>query len=137
MATLTIKNGQLVKSKLNTDYLIDSEAIVKTKWGLKTQQFHKVNLMCLSPNYWSDNKGNKHYFFMLEDCKSEDTLRGFHIENLKADLKPHRKVLEILAFKNQIEPDPTKEQLCGIGFNATIADELIAMVDNKIYKIVF
>ena len=93
--------------------------------------------MCLSPNYWSDNKGNKHYFFMLEDCKSEDTLRGFHVENLKADLKPHRKVLEILAFKNQIEPDPTKEQLCGIGFNATIADELIAMVDNKIIKIVF
>lgn len=137
LATLTIKNGQLVKSELNTDYLIDSEAIVKTKWGLKTQQFHKVNLMCLSPNYWSDNKGNKHYFFMLEDCKSEDTLRGFHVENLKADLKPHRKVLEILAFKNQIEPDPTKEQLCGIGFNATIADELIAMVDNKIIKIVF
>lgn len=137
LATLIIKNSQLVESELNTKYLVDSEAVVKTKWGLKTQQFHKVNLMCLSPNYWSDNKGNKHYFFMLEDCKSEDTLRGFHVENLKADLKPHRKVLEILAFKTQIEPDPTKDQLCGLGFNATIADELIVMADNKVIKIVF
>lgn len=137
LATLIIKNSQLVESELNTKYLVDSEAVVKTKWSLKTQQFHKVNLMCLSPNYWSDNKGNKHYFFMLEDCKSEDTLRGFHVENLKADLKPHRKVLEILAFKTQIEPDPTKDQLCGLGFNATIADELIAMADNKIIKIEF
>lgn len=137
LATLIIKNSQLVESELNTKYLVDSEAVVKTKWSLKTQQFHKVNLMCLSPNYWSDNKGNKHYFFMLEDCKSEDTLRGFHVENLKVDLKPHRKVLEILAFKTQIEPDPTKDQLCGLGFNATIADELIAMADNKVIKIVF
>lgn len=31
----------------------------------------------LSPNYWDDQSiGNKHYFFMLEGCRSSEKLEG-------------------------------------------------------------
>lgn len=40
--------------------------------------------------------GNKHYFFMLEGCKSPVSLRSFHNENLNAELLGHRKVMEVL-----------------------------------------
>jgi hypothetical protein len=93
-------------------------------YGLETNQFHKVNLVCLSPNHWEDNSvGNKHYFFMLDGCKCPTAIRGFHNENLLPELAQHRMVLEVLGATNMIEP--AKKQLSGLGFNATVRDELI------------
>ena len=44
-----------------------SRTVSKEKWGLKTNQFHRVNLLALSPNHWPDNAvGNRHHFFFLE-----------------------------------------------------------------------
>lgn len=110
--------------------LIDSKSISKEIYGLETNQFHKVNLVCLSPNHWdTNNVGNKHYFFMLDKCKSPVAIRGFHNENLLPELAEHRKVFEILGTTNMIQS--TDKQLSGLGFNATVKDELIVKLSGS------
>lgn len=104
-------------------------------YGLETNQFHKVNLVCLSPNHWDGNKvGNLHYFLMLEGCKSPVSIRSFHNENLLPELAAHRKVLEVLATTNMIEP--AKKQLSGLGFNATVRDEVILRLQGSHKRVV-
>jgi hypothetical protein len=99
----------------------------KEIYGLESNQFHKVNLVCVSPNHWGKNNvGNKHYFFMLEGAKPQVPVRSFHNENLLPELAAHRKVLEVLGAKSQIEP--VEKQLSGLGYNATVHDELIVKV---------
>lgn len=119
--------------------LLESTVTSKDIYGLKTNQFHKVNLVCLSPNHWGKNNvGNKHYFFMLENCKSPTAIRGFHNENLLPDLQTHRKVLEVLGATKMIES--TDRQLSGLGFNATVKDSLIVKLQGthkRILKINF
>lgn len=110
----------------------DSKTKQVDVWGVTTGNFQKVNLVCLSPNHWGDNKtGNKFYFFMVDGCKSDQAVRSFHIENLKSGLLPHRKVLEVLGATNMIEPSNDKRQLAGLGFNATVRDELIVKVSGS------
>jgi len=107
----------------------------KEVYGLETNQFHKVNLVCLSPNHWGDNNvGNKHYLFMLEGCKSPTAIRGFHNENLLPELAQHRKVLEVLGTTNMVES--TDNQLSGLGFNATVRDELIVKLSGTHKRVV-
>ena len=119
----------------NTLKIVDSEVKPTEMYGLESQQFHKVNLMCLSPNHWGENKtGNKHYFFMLEGCKSNTPVRGFHNENLDPELAKHRKVLEVLGAVNMIEP--TDKQLAGLGFNATIKDEVILRLKGNFKRVI-
>lgn len=102
----------------------------KQTWGLDTNEFHKVNLVCLSPNHWGNNKaGNLHYLFMLDGCKSDTSLRSFHNENLNTDLTKHRKVMEVLGAKRMLEP--SSEQLCGLGFNSTVKEELIVKCEGS------
>lgn len=104
--------------------IIDSKSISKEIYGLETNQFHKVNLVCLSPNHWGENNvGNRHYLFMLDACKSPTSVRSFHNENLLPELAAHRKVLEVLGTTNMIES--ADKQLSGLGFNATVRDEVI------------
>jgi len=108
-------------------------------YGLETNQFHKVDLVCLSPNHWGENKvGNKHYFFMLNGCRCPTSIRSFHNENLISELLEHRKVMEVLGANSMIEP--IKKQLSGLGFNATVSDELIVKLQGthkRIMKIKF
>lgn len=134
VATVTLKDGvfsivhKLPESSSNKDI-----------WSLETNQFHKVNLVCLSPNHWAENNiGNKHYFFMLDGCKSDVPMRSFHNENLIGDLLEHRKVMEVLADTTRLSP--SNEQLAGLGFNATVKDELIVKLNGthkRTVKIVF
>lgn len=119
VAEVILKDG-----KFSINHLLPTTISNKEMYGLETNNFHKVNLVCLSPNHWGENEtGNKHYFFMLDKCKSDESLRSFHSENLKPDLAKHRKVLEVLGAVNMIEP--ADNQLSGIGFNATVRDEVI------------
>lgn len=137
VAEVTLKDGVFsIKHLLpSTEGTSASEEI----YGLETNQFHKVNLVCLSPNHWGDNNvGNKHYFFMLEGAKSPISIRSFHNENLNSDLLPHRKVMEVLGTTNMIEP--SEKQLTGLGFNATVKDELIVRLQGthkRVLKIKF
>lgn len=120
VAQVTFENGVFSIKHI----LPESEVSNKSIYGLETNQFHKVNLVCLSPNHWGDNNvGNKHYFFMLDGCKSPVSIRSFHNENLIPELSAHRKVLEVLGGTTMIEP--SEKQLSGLGFNATVRDELI------------
>lgn len=107
----------------------------KEIYGITTNQFHKVNLVCLSPNHWGTNQvGNKHYLFMLDGCKSPVAIRGFHNENLLPELAQHRKVLEVLGATNLIES--TDSQLSGLGFNATVRDELIVRLQGSHKRVI-
>lgn len=120
VAEVTLHGGQFTIKHL----LPESVASSKEIYGLETNQFHKVNLVCLSPNHWGENNvGNKHYLFMLQGCKSPIAIRSFHNENLLPELAQHRKVLEVLGTTNMIAS--TDKQLSGLGFNATVRDELI------------
>lgn len=135
VATITIKDGSIVDIK----HALPESSSNKEIYGLESNQFHKVNLVCLSPNHWEGNNvGNKHYFFMLDGCKCPTSIRSFHAENLIPELANHRKVLEVLGNTTMIEP--TDKQLSGLGFNATVKDELIlklAGTHKRVIKIKF
>ena len=131
VAEVTLKNGQFSIKHL----LSESTGSSKDVYGLATNQFHKVNLVCLSPNHWGDNNvGNKHYFFMLDGCKSPVSIRSFHNENLLPELAQHRKVLEVLGATNMIES--TNKELSGLGFNATVRDELILKLQGSHKRVI-
>lgn len=108
-----------------------SNVISKEKWGVKTNQFHKVTKLMLSPNHWvgTPRTGNKHFFFILEGCTSDENPRPFLNEFLKPELDTHRKVLEVVGSKLKIEP--TNHQLSGIGFSETVKNHLIVKVEGK------
>jgi len=115
--------------------LIESSQTVKQTWGVSTQSFQKVSTVMLSPNYWDEKAvGNKHYFFMLEGCKNEDTARGFFNEFLSAELDPHRKVLEMVGSKMKTEE--SEDQLSGLGFSSTQRNEIICRVTGKFSRVV-
>ena len=99
----------------------------KTEWNVQTNAFSRV-IMCMhSPNYWGDNGvGNKHYFFMLEDCKNDKCARGFFNEFLKEEYTPHRKVFELIGSKMKAES--ADQQLSGLGFSSTQRNSIICKV---------
>jgi hypothetical protein len=133
IAEVTLKDGEFfIEHKLST---IDGFGESKEFYGLETNHFHKVNLVCLSPNYWGESEiGNKHYFFMLEGAKTPTSVRGFHNENLNSKLLKYRKVMEVLANTTMVEPD-TKE-LSGLGFNSTVRDEVILRLKGSHKRVV-
>ena len=125
VAEVTLNNGIF-----DIKHFLPETSSTKEIYGLETNQFHKVNLVCLSPNHWGDNNvGNKHYFFMLQDCKSPTSIRSFHNENLIPELASHRKVMEVLGSTNMI--DSPKKQLSGLGFNSTVKDELVVKLSGS------
>ena len=137
IAVVTVENGVVVNIE-QSKYLTDSNATSTEIYGLETNQFHKVNLICLSPNHWEGKVGNKHYFFMLEGCKSPTQIRGFHNENLIPELLTHRKVMEVLANTTMVES--TDNQLSGLGFDATVRDEVVVRLKgshSRVIKIQF
>lgn len=127
VAEVTLKDGIFT-----IKHLLPETTSNKTLWNLETNSFHKVNLVCLSPNHWGENVvGNKYYMFMLEGCKTSDNVRGFHNENLLPDLLKHKKVMEILGNSNMINVSPSDKQLSGIGFNSTVRDEVILKIQGS------
>lgn len=134
VAAVIVKNG-IMKIK----HHLPESHLSKDLWSLETNQFHKVNLVCLTSNHWGDNNvGNKHYLFMLQGCKNPNQVRGFHNEHLISDLLQHRKVLDVLGNSTMIES--TENQLAGVGFNSTVRDEVILRLSGthkRIIKIKF
>ena len=135
IAEVTLKNGEFTIVHKVPESAVSSKEV----YGIETNQFHKVNLVCLSPNHWGENNvGNKHYLFMIDGCKSPVSTRSFHNENLLPELAAHRKVLEVLGTSNMIAT--SNKQLSGIGFNATVKDELIVKLQGthkRVIKIKF
>ena len=121
----TIKNDEIVFSDGTT-----SKPVVKTKWGINTNTFHKVKIMTVSPNFWGGNQiGNKHYFFFLDGVKNDETPRSIFNEFLRNDLDKHRKVFEIVGSKLTVAD--SDEQLSGLGFSSTVRNHVYVRVEGK------
>lgn len=109
---------------------VKSNVSSKEKWNLNTNRFHKVKQVLLSPNCWSGvDQGNKHHFFILENCASDEATRPFFNEFLKEELNAHRKFFEVLGGKLLISP--TNRQLAGIGFSETQRNHLFVRVEGS------
>jgi hypothetical protein len=120
---------------VSIDHKLENSQSSKSIYNLNTNQFAKVNSIMLSPNHWHNTapKGNKHFMFILDDCQTKDTVRGFYNEFLSNDLNQHRKVFEVLASKMQVQPDT--EQLAGLGFSYSITNDLTVKINGRLYKI--
>ncbi len=119
---------------------LDSSVKSKNIWGLSTNKFSKVSVVMHSPNYWDGQVGigNKHYFFLFDDCKNEEMPRGFYNEFLNDKLLTHKRVFEALGSKMRV-PD-SEEQLSGLGFSSTQRNSIVAKVEgsfSRMIKIIF
>ena len=135
VATITVpKSG-----KITVESDLDSVSTSKLVWGVNTNTFQKVSVVMLSPNYWDgQGVGNRHFFFMLENCRNEGTARGFFNEFLKSELDPHRKVIEMVGAKMKTEQ--SERQLSGLGFSSTQRNSVLCKVSgafSRVIKIVF
>ena len=126
VAEVTYNNGTFT-----FDPKIPCSSTPVTKWGIKANSFHKVQMVTFSPNFWDSNEaGNQHLFFLLQDCKNPDPVIGMYNEYIKADLHQHRKVFEVLSTKLMCEP--SDNQLSGLGYSLTKRDEVIIKVRGEI-----
>ena len=133
IAEVTLKNG--VFTIVHKLPVVDGIGVVKTIYNLETNQFHKVNLICLSPNYWGEsNVGIKHYMFMLQNCKTDVPSVSFHTEDLLPELAKNNAAMRDLAYMTMIEP--TNKQLAGLGFNSTVKDEIILKLTGSFKRVV-
>lgn len=126
VCTLRMKDG-CIESVDAGDPAVSTAAIKSTRWNLTTEQFVKVNLVTFSPNFWGDSKtGNKHTFFVLEGCATDEEMRGIYNEFLHPRLEPHRKVFELIGDKTKCAI--TENHIAGLGFSSTKKDEVIVRV---------
>lgn len=124
--TLHVREGAIERVETG-DPAISASNISMMKWGLSTEQYVKVDMVTLSPNHWGNNAvGNKHTFFVLRGCKSDEATRGIYNEFLHPRLEPHRKVFEVIGDKTKCQP--TDGQLSGLGFSSTKRTSFLARV---------
>lgn len=125
-------NGNFkVIEKLKGNTAISSKDV----WGIHTNQFTPVSVICYSPNYWDEQKGigHQHVFFMLKDCINTEEPNGYYNEFLKPELEKHRRVFEALGAKAHVKD--VKDQLSGVGFSMTKRAELVVKVKGSTERI--
>ncbi len=125
-----------IKENLSGNCAVTSKEV----WGVNTNQFIPVSVICYSPNYFDeqDGIGHRHLFFMLKDCINPEEPNGYYNEFLKNELVEHKRVFEALGSKCHVED--TDDQLSGIGFSMTKRDDLIVKVKGateRVMKIKF
>lgn len=121
------------KDGIKFDQDIQSKVVSKQKWGINTNQFVKVKQFMLSPNYWNNNTGNKHFMFFLENCINDESPRPFFNEFLKEEFNENRKVFEVMGSKLKVEP--SEYQLSGISFSETQRNHLLVRVDGNFKRV--
>lgn len=127
--TYSKEKGFSIKSNLEGS----SATISKEKWGIKTNQFVKVKTLMLSPNHWENQIGNKHFFFFLDNCVSDENPRPFFNEFLTEELLKEKRVFETMAGKLKVEH--SLPQLSGIGFSETQTNHLYIKVEGNFKRI--
>ena len=104
-------------------------------WGVIAGSYNKVKILTLSPNHWGGSAvGNKHYFFILNDCKNGGTARGFYNEFLRTELEPHRRAMELVG--SVMHTNQADDQLSGLGFSSTMRNHLICRVSGNFTRVV-
>lgn len=125
VGSVVVKNGAITDVKFSPDFT--GGGVAQEKWGIKTEQYVKVETLMYSPNHWDEQRiGNRHWFFMLEGCLNDEPTRGIYNEFLDSALDKHRKVFEVLGAKTMCPP--TAEQLSGLGFSSTKGESLQVQV---------
>lgn len=135
VATVTLKNGAFT-----IVHHLPPSSSSKKVWNVETEKTVPVSTIISSPNYWEgSNTGNKHWFFILENCKNPEPIRGIYNEFLRDEFIPHRKVFEVMGSKTMCEY--TDEQLSGLGFSSTKKEQLTVQVNDgkckKTYSVSF
>lgn len=121
---------ELHRGVFTIKHLLPCQSSSQDLWGIKSETLVKVNTVMLSPNHWDDNAvGNKHVFFVLDGCKTDEPMRGIYNEFLRGDLEKHRKVFEVLGSKTKCVP--TEDQLSGLGFSSTRGDKVTVAVTTQ------
>ena len=128
VANVTLSDGEFA-----IENLITSESQTRDVWGIKVNKFVHVSAICLSPNYWNGEFGNKHFMFMLKDCINPDKPNGFFNEYLTNDIYNHRKVFEALGSKMRVAD--CDNQLSGLGFSSTKRNDIVVRVKGNIDRI--
>lgn len=133
--TLTVRDG--IVTKIEPGAGIKGGSAPVQKWGISTNTPVRVDTIMLSPNFWegAGSIGNRHWFFMLDNCVNPEATRGFVNEFLRGSLDPHRKVFEVLSSKTKCPP--SDRQLSGVGFSSTRGDKVIAIADGRTYSVEF
>lgn len=140
VATIKMKGGLVENITVNqSDAGIRNDSAPREIWGVMTNNFVPVKMVMNSPNHWDgEETGNKHLFFILQDCINPDPARGFYNEFLRPELEVHRKVFEVLG--SQMKAEHSEAQLSGLGFSITKKDSIIVKVGgayNRVIKVQF
>lgn len=129
-AKINIADILVTKEGVSVKPLLSSTTASRKIWNIDTMQFSKVTMITTSPNYWDEKGvGNKHYFFVLENCQNDGTARGFFNEFLREDLNQHRKVMEIVGGKSKVIGEDN--QLSGVGFSDTQRNSVQVLVKSR------
>jgi len=127
---ITLAEATLKDGKFTIKHITPPSVSTETKWGVTTGTWRTVKAITLSPNHWDKPVGNKHWFFLLDGCVSDEATRPFYNEFLIEELAKDRKTMEVLGSKIEVAPAEGAE-LSGLGFSETIRNRIYAEVEGK------
>jgi len=113
------KEGIVIDGKISNGTIRPEE-----KWGITTHRWIPVHHVFVSPNFWTNSSGNKHYFFHSRDMQSDEQLTGLFNEQIKPDIHRHHKnAVELLGALVKCNPVPNA--VCGVSLSETQQMDLL------------